>query len=271
MDRRSFMNRAAVAAAATFTADMTLSQRADAFEGVMINGLPRETVKPVLCEPDMERTMVPPTTPVPGGAPPAKMVAGMDDPRLPKMPERPTLLDFYRYRDPNPSHSLQSANLALQNGLDEKVVLACLLHDFSVESFIRTDHGFWAAQLMAPYVDEEVAWAIQKHQALRFFADESVGYEYPEAYLQWFGADYEVEPWIRAEYDEAKDHRWYMTSRLITLNDLYAFDPNVTDLQIDQFEDIVGRNFKQPREGLGFDGSPVAHMWRTLIWPHSFL
>ena len=73
MDRRSFMNRAAVAAAATFTADMTLSQRADAFEGVMINGLPREVAMPVLCEPDMERTMVPPTTPVPGGAPPAKM------------------------------------------------------------------------------------------------------------------------------------------------------------------------------------------------------
>ena len=47
-----------------------------------------------------------------------------------------------------------------------------------------------------------------------------------------------------------------MTSRLITLNDLYSFDPNVTDLSVDQFEDVVGRNFKQPREGLGFDGSP---------------
>ena len=24
-------------------------------------------------------------------------------------------------------------------------------------------------------------------------------------------------------------------------------------------------------EGLGFDGSPVAHMWRTMIWPNNFL
>jgi hypothetical protein len=39
----------------------------------------------------------------------------------------------------------------------------------------------------------------------------------------------------------------------------------------DEFEDVVGRNFRQPREGLGFDGSPAAHMWRTMIWPNNFL
>ncbi len=39
----------------------------------------------------------------------------------------------------------------------------------------------------------------------------------------------------------------------------------------DEFEDVVGRNFRQPPEGLGFDGSPVAHMWRTMIWPNNFL
>ena len=37
------------------------------------------------------------------------------------------------------------------------------------------------------------------------------------------------------------------------------------------FEDIIGRNFRQPKEGLGFDGSPVAHMWRSMIWPNNFL
>ena len=24
-------------------------------------------------------------------------------------------------------------------------------------------------------------------------------------------------------------------------------------------------------DGLGFDGSPVAHMWRSMIWPNNFL
>ena len=272
MDRRTFMTRAAAAAAATFTADMTLSQRAEAFEGVMIDGLARQVAMPTLCEPDRARSMSPPgSNPGGGGAPDLKLAAGMPDPRLPPMPQRPTLLDFYRYRIPNPSHMLQSANLAVQNGFDEKVVLACLLHDISVSGFIRTDHGFWGAQLVAPYVDEEVSWAIQKHQALRFFADESVGYAYPEAYRRWFGEDYQVEPWIQAEYEQARNHRWYMSARLITVNDLYAFDPTVTDVTIEQFEDIVGRHFRQPREGLGFDGSPVAHMWRTMIWPNSWL
>jgi hypothetical protein len=54
------------------------------------------------------------------------------------------------------------------------------------------------------------------------------------------------------------------------LNDIYSFDPD-TAVEFDEFEDLVGRNFRQPSEGLGFDGSPVAHMWRTMIWPNNFL
>jgi hypothetical protein len=61
-----------------------------------------------------------------------------------------------------------------------------------------------------------------------------------------------------------------MTSRLITVNDLYSFEPDV-HVDIDDFTDIIGRNFRQPKEGLGFDGSPTAHMWRTMIWPNNFL
>jgi len=29
--------------------------------------------------------------------------------------------------------------------------------------------------------------------------------------------------------------------------------------------------FRQPEAGLGFDRSPVAHKWRTMIWPNNFL
>ena len=61
-----------------------------------------------------------------------------------------------------------------------------------------------------------------------------------------------------------------MSSREITINDLYAFDPDV-QVDVEEFTDIIGRNFKQPREGLGFDGSPTAHMWRSIIWPNNFL
>jgi hypothetical protein len=61
-----------------------------------------------------------------------------------------------------------------------------------------------------------------------------------------------------------------MTARLITLNDIYSFDPDAK-VNFDDFTDILGRNFKQPKEGLGYDNSPVAHMWRTMIAPTKFL
>ena len=55
-------------------------------------------------------------------------------------------------------------------------------------------------------------------------------------------------------------------SRLITVNDLYAFEEGV-ELTIDPFIEIIERNFKSPPEGLGYDSSPSAHMWRTIANP----
>ncbi len=196
-----------------------------------------------------------------------RMLMG-EDPRLPPLPDKPTLLDFFRCRfavAPQ-AHLLQSANLAQKNGLSDKMVLACLLHDIAVAGFIRTDHGYWGAQLVEPYVDEEVSWAIRAHQALRFFPDESVGYEYPENYRTLFGDDYRPEPYVVAAYEEARKHRWYMSARIICVNDLYSFDPDV-HVELEQFEDIIGREFRQPSEGLGNDSTPASHMWRTLRWP----
>ena len=194
-----------------------------------------------------------------------------EDPRLPKMPEKPTLIDFFKCRfGPSKQHLLQSAQLARKNGLSEKMILACLLHDISVVAFFRPDHGYWGAQMLEPYVDEEVAWSIKMHQALRFFPDESVGYEYPEAYAKRFGEDYQVDPYIQRDYEIARNHKWYMSARMICCNDLYAFDPDNV-VTVEEFEDVIGRHFKQPAEGLGNDNTPASHMWRTLRRPSKTL
>ncbi len=195
-----------------------------------------------------------------------------DNPALATMPEQPTLRDFYRLRlsKTGVAHMLQSAKLAKEHGLGETVIMACLLHDIAIAGLLSANHGYWAAQMVGPYVDEEVAWAIQKHEALRYYPDESVGYSYPQAYIDYFGADYSPPEYLRREHEAARQHRWYMTSRLVTVNDVYSFDPDVV-VDYAEFEDVVGRNFRQPAEGLGFDGSPVAHMWRTMIWPNNFL
>jgi hypothetical protein len=245
---------------------MTMSslERAEAAEHALSQDLDRQVIKSAIYT-SGERDPRKPTIREAG-----KLVMMGDDPRLPKMPERPTLFDFYKYRFAPANHMMQSAKLAIKNGVDEKIVLACLLHDISIAGFIRGDHGYWAAQLLEPYVDEEVSWGIRYHQALRFFPDDSVGYKYPELYVTLFGADYTPEPYIQEAYRYARAHRWYMTSRLITVNDLYSFDPNA-QVSLEEFTDVVGRHFKQPKEGLGFDGSPSAHMWRTIIWPTKYL
>ncbi|MFD7736349.1 HD domain-containing protein [Kitasatospora phosalacinea] len=199
-----------------------------------------------------------------------------DNPLLPPMPARPTLADFFRLRlaqEPfTAQHLIHSARKARTLGLDDDVVVACLLHDIAIGGLLRSHHGHWGAQLVAPYVSEEVAWAIRQHEILRFFPDPSVGYDYPQTYETFFGPDYQPPEHVHRAYREARAHPWYMTARLITINDIYsfAFDPD-EPTDISEFEDELGRCFRQPREGLGFDGSPVAHMWRTMIWPNNFL
>ena len=185
---------------------------------------------------------------------------------LQPMPAAPTLVDFYRMRFMATSnHCLQSANRAVKNNMPEEIVLACLLHD-TVQELIKVDHGWWGAQLYEPYVSEKVTFAIRHHQTLRFYEDKAAGYEYPDLYRNLFGEDYKPEAYIEANYKMLRKHKWYMEPRLVTVNDLYAFEPGVNP-KLEQFLDIVGRHFKQPKDGLGFDGSPVAHMWRTIAMP----
>ena len=124
-----------------------------------------------------------------------------------------------------------------------------LPHDIGL-AVNRPDHGWWGAQLVEPYVTERVTWAIRYHQALRYFADSSIGYEYPEMYVQMFGKDYKP-----AAYQEALAHRWYLTA----------------PINLDPFMEIIARHFKQPAEGLGNDNRPTARMWRTIIDPGKLL
>lgn len=261
MDRRKFLNNLSVTAAASIAGAATLTAKADALEDAMEASLDDKykRAKPGHCFVDGRPERDPNDK---------RPYYQHNEPLLPAMPKAPTLMDFYKLRF-STNHVTQSARLAKINGSSEKVVLACLLHDVGL-SIMGTDHGYWAAQLVRPYVDEEVSWAIEKHQALRFFADKEVGYEYPERYIEYFGEDYVPEPYLQKEHDEAKKHKWYMSSREVTINDLYSFDRNLT-VDVEDFTDIIGRNFKQPKEGLGFDGSPTAHMWRSIIWPNNFL
>ena len=77
-------------------------------------------------------------------------------------------------------------------------------------------------------------------------------------------------PRSAAEYERARNHKWYMSARMICLNDLYTFDSDLT-VAVEDFEDIIGRHFHQPEEGLGNDNTPASHMWRTIRRPSNAL
>src|SRR6266446_4406910 len=145
----------------------TLSERADELEEQMMHELgERIAVKSTLFN-IADGKVEMPNGPALKAANPDKYFLMGADPRLPKMPNKPTLIDFFHNRFASLNHLLQSATHALKGGHSEKVVLACLLHDIGVAGFIRCDHGYWGAQMIEPYVDDEVSWAVRMHQAHR--------------------------------------------------------------------------------------------------------
>jgi hypothetical protein len=131
---------------------MTTSQRAEAAEHAASQELDRVVVKSVIYTSGDRDPRQPAHRPPDQG----KLYMMGHDPRLPRMPDKPTLFDFFTYRFGPAAHLLQPARLARKNGVSEKIVLACLLHDIGITGFIRSDHGYWGAQLVEPYVDEEV-------------------------------------------------------------------------------------------------------------------
>jgi hypothetical protein len=271
IDRRAFIASLGGAAAVAL---MTHEERADALEHYMEDKLEEEVLAqqggaqekiPTVAEiNERNANLNRPARRGVGGIFVANRETGMLR-KLEPLPEKPTFLDFFRLRFAPGSHVLQSANRALKTGMPEEVTLACLLHD-TVQGLARSDHGWWGGQLYEPYVPPKTSWAVRYHQTLRFYPDSEFGYEYPESYLRTFGMDYKPEPYLERTYQMVRKHKWYEYPRLVTVNDLYAFDPKSV-VSIDPFIDIIGRHFKNPKEGLGWDNSPSSHMWRTLMNP----
>ena len=68
----------------------------------------------------------------------------------------------FGYMVNNYRHSLQSATMALRDGLDEEDVVVCLLHDIGFVTCPAT-HGEFAAELLGAYVSDRNYWMLQRH------------------------------------------------------------------------------------------------------------
>lgn len=123
MSRKDALTRRAMARAA-ITDAMSIDQKADALEDALSDALDVMVMPP--------GALAHPQFPVPRDEFPKGTVQMHREPRLPQMPERPTLMDFFKLRWAPASHVLQSAALARKNGYGDRIILACLLHDISV-------------------------------------------------------------------------------------------------------------------------------------------
>ena len=111
------------------------------------------------------------------------------------------------------------ARLALEAGHDEKVVIACFLHDISNGALMRTDHGYWGAQLVAPYVSEEVALGDPLPPAAALLRRRVRRLQISRCLQAVSSAPTTSRPNTSSrDHDDARAHRWYMTSRMITLS-----------------------------------------------------
>lgn len=125
------------------------------------------------------------------------------------------------------THSLQTATRAEEAGADPQMVVAALCHD--VGKFVSVpNHPKIAAEILRPYVREEVFHVIRTHQDFQ-----------GRHYYHHFGGD----PNARDQY---RDEPWFsLGERFADEWDQTSFDPDYPTKPLSHFEPAVREVFAQ--------------------------
>ena len=127
------------------------------------------------------------------------------------------------------THSLMAGTLARRSGASDEEVVAALCHDLG-KIFSIPNHGPIAAEMLKPYVSEDIYHAIYWHQEFQ-----------GRYYFEHLGKD----PEGRKRFSRES---WYaFAEKLVDEWDAPAFDP---DFQVDPLESFapeVARIFSHPR------------------------
>ncbi len=122
-------------------------------------------------------------------------------------------------------HSLQSATLAFEDGADEEIVVAALLHDVG-DTLSPYNHSQLAAAILKPYVSERTWWIIHHHGVFQ-------GYYF----AHHLGGD-------RHAREQFKDSPHYQACvDFCHKYDQAAFDPDYPSKPLDFFEPMLRRVF----------------------------
>jgi predicted HD phosphohydrolase len=126
------------------------------------------------------------------------------------------------------THCLQTATLAERAGADDELVVASLCHDIG-KAVSVPNHPRIAAEILRPYVREEVRWAIEVHQDFQ-----------GKHYFHHLGGD-------PAARDKHAGHESYaLAEQFADEWDQVAFDPAFDTLPLEHFEERVRTVFGTP-------------------------
>lgn len=136
----------------------------------------------------------------------------------------------FGYMVNNYRHSLQSATMALRDGLPEEDVAVCLLHDIG---FIACPsmHGAFAAALLGAYISDRNYWMLHRHAVFQNIHSPGL---------------------VRVNHDERERWRGHphfeWAATFVDKYDQAATDPNYECMPLAEFEPIVQRLFaRTPR------------------------
>ena len=125
-------------------------------------------------------------------------------------------------------HALQTATRALRDGADDDWLAAALLHDIA-DRFAPQNHATAAAEILRPFVREEVAWVVQHHGVFQMYY-----------YAHHLGGDREA----RQKY---ADHPHFQTCiEFCARWDQPSFDPQYESEPLQTFAPVVERVFARP-------------------------
>jgi predicted HD phosphohydrolase len=126
-------------------------------------------------------------------------------------------------------HSLQTATRAEESGADAEMVVASLCHD--IGKFVSVpNHPRIAAEILRPYVRDEVVQVILAHQDFQ-----------GRHYYHHFGGD----PNARDQY---RDEPWFaLAAKFADEFDQNSFDPDYPTQPLSHFEPLVREVFAKPR------------------------
>jgi predicted HD phosphohydrolase len=127
------------------------------------------------------------------------------------------------------THCLQTATRAERDGADPEVVVASLCHDIG-KAISVPNHPAIAAEIIKPYVRDEVYWMIRAHQDFQG---------------KHYYAHFDKDPNAREQY---RGEPWFdLAERFADDWDQTSFDPDYPSESLSHFEPMVREVFARPR------------------------